>query len=126
MTVRVLLVEDDVDHALLVSRGLPASAGFEIEHVRTGAEAIDRASEGGYDICLVDHRLPDRDGLGVCRDLHELLACPILMVTGSAEELLAARALEAGADDLIVKGTGFAQRLADEVRVHLGGDPAAA
>lgn len=120
MPVRVLLVEDDVDHALLVSRGLPLAEGFDVRHVRTAADALEAADREAFDICLVDHRLPDREGLGLCRELQRIVGCPVIVVTGAGQEFLAARAFEAGADDFIVKGTGFAERLADEVRAWVG------
>lgn len=122
MTIRILLVEDDVDHALLVSRGLPAAQGFEVVHVRTGADALEAAAHEPFDICLVDHRLPDREGIGLCRELREASGAPVLMVTGAGQEFLAQRAFEAGAEDFIVKGTGFVKRLADEVNARVGGE----
>lgn len=118
--IRVLLVEDNVDHALLAQNGLPAKQGFEVTHVRTGAEAIDAARAGTFDVCLLDYRLPDREGIDVCRELREAGAdAVILLVTAVDREALVEEAFEAGADDYVVKGPSFMDRIADEVLTNL-------
>lgn len=120
-SVRVLLVEDNVDHALLARNGLPEEGGYEITHVRTGAEAIDEARRGDFDVFLLDYRLPDREGIDVCRTVRDEDAdAVILLVTAVDREALVRRAFDAGADDYVVKGPDFKNRIAREVRAHLG------
>lgn len=118
--IRVLLVEDNVDHALLAQNGLPADLGFEVTHVRTGAEAIDEARAKRFDVCLLDYRLPDREGIEVCREMRQQGAeSVILLVTAVDREALVEEAFAAGADDYVVKGPSFMDRIADEVLTNL-------
>lgn len=118
--IRVLLVEDNVDHALLARSGLPTDLGFDVSHVRTGAEAIDSVSSETFDVCLLDYRLPDREGIEVCREIREIAEdMLILLVTAVDREALVREAFEAGADDYVVKGPSFTDRIADEVLANL-------
>lgn len=51
---------------------LLAGAGYDVETVSTAAVALARASVEHFDLYLLDSRLPDRNGLALCRDLREL------------------------------------------------------
>lgn len=118
--IRILLVEDDVDHALLAQRGLDEEA-FDVTHVRTGADALEAARQHDFDVCLIDQRLPDREGVEVCRTLRgEGLDGLIFLVTSATRDALADEAFQAGADDYIVKGPSFMGRIAEDVRAELG------
>jgi DNA-binding response OmpR family regulator len=118
--IRVLLVEDNVDHALLAQNGLPADLGFEVTHVRTGAEAIDAARSEDFEVFLLDYRLPDREGIDVCQRIREEASeALILLVTAVDREALVREAFDAGADDYVVKGPSFMDRIADEVLANL-------
>lgn len=114
----VLLVEDNVDHARLAKRALDDD--FHVTHVRTGAEALETAGHREFDVALIDQRLPDRGGIELCRQLrgdgHEGL---IFLVTGASRDALAQRAFDAGADDFLVKGPRFVDRIKDDMRAHL-------
>lgn len=123
--IRVLLVEDDVDDARDVRRALEASPGFVLVHVRTKREALELAARDRFDVCLLDQRLPDGEGVGLCRDLRRLgIAAPILLASSVRQDAVAQRAFEAGADDFIVKDLDFADRLPEEIRSRLGGGAA--
>ena len=64
---RVLIVEDDERIAAPLVKGL-GREGLEAEHVTTGAAALERLAEAEPpDVILLDLRLPDVDGLEVCR-----------------------------------------------------------
>ena len=118
---QVLLVEDNVDHALLAQNGLSAELGFEVTHVRTGAEAIEQTTSQAFDVVLLDYRLPDREGIEVCREIRQRTEdILILLVTAVDREALVREAFDAGADDYVVKGPSFMDRIADEVRANLG------
>lgn len=119
--IRVLLIEDNVDHALLAQNGLPEDSGFEVTHVRTGAQALDEARNGTFEVFLIDYRLPDREGIELCRAVRERTTdAVILLVTAVDREALVEEAFEAGADDYVVKGPNFRDRIADEVLANLG------
>jgi DNA-binding NarL/FixJ family response regulator len=73
---------------------------------RTGAEALDRAREGGWDVVILDLNLPDRPGLDVLAQLHAVAAdVPVLILSMHGEVSYAARALKAGASGYVSKST---------------------
>ncbi len=120
--IRVLLVEDNMEHAFLAQRGLSGDHGFQVDHVRTGAQAMEAVRRTTFDVILLDYRLPDCEGINLCRRLRDSgIDGLILLVTGVGREALVDKAFEAGADDYIVKGPGFMERIADEVRARVEG-----
>lgn len=99
---RVLVVEDDPAAAELLTIVLQR-AGHEVAVVGTGAEAIG-AVERGAQLVLLDLGLPDVDGLQLCRDLRRLRpGLPLLVVSARSSEPDIVLALDAGADDYLVK-----------------------
>ncbi len=105
---RVLIVEDEDAIALPLADGL-SREGFDVVRVATGAEAL-AADEP--DIVLLDLRLPDIDGLDVCRRLRERSQLPIIIVTARGEEADRVVGLELGADDYVVKPFGLRELIA--------------
>jgi DNA-binding response OmpR family regulator len=101
----VLVVEDDVGIATQLVRGL-TRGGYQVEHVTTGGEALAHAAA---DVVLLDLELPDADGVNVCRRLRERSAVAIIVVTAYGEESDRVSALDAGADDYLVKPFGLAE-----------------
>lgn len=104
----VLIVEDDPGIAGSLDRGL-SRAGYTTETAGTVAAA--RAAEA-YDVVLLDLGLPDGDGLELCVDLRARSDAAILVITARGEEPDRVAALDAGADDYIVKPFGFAELMA--------------
>ncbi len=98
----VLLVEEEQSIAEPFAHALIRN-GFRTTVVRTGAEALDVASEREPDVILLDLALPDGDGRDVCRRLRRTSNVPIIMVTASGTVLDRVVGLELGADDYIVK-----------------------
>jgi DNA-binding response OmpR family regulator len=101
----VLLVEDDQSIATQLIRGL-SRGGYHVDHVMTGGEAL---ASGGADVVLLDLELPDGDGVQVCRRLRERTAAAIIVVTAHGDEQDRVMALDAGADDYLVKPFGLAE-----------------
>jgi DNA-binding response OmpR family regulator len=106
--VRALVVEDDPGIARSMARGL-AGAGYQVEVVGTGAQAL---AAGPADVVLLDLGLPDLDGLDVCQRLRLRSDAAIIVVTARAEEGDRVVALDEGADDYLVKPFGLAELLA--------------
>jgi two-component system response regulator RegX3 len=106
--VRILLVEDDDSIAQPLAEGLRRE-GFTVERAATGAEAL---AAGPADLVLLDLRLPDIDGLDVCRQLRERSDMPIIIVTARGEESDRVVGLELGADDYVVKPFGLRELIA--------------
>ena len=101
--VRVLLVEDDPEVAQAINLYLQLLR-CRVDVAPDGAEAIQRASDGRYDIIVLDLSLPLLDGLSVCRTLRRQdVFTPVLMLTARASEGDRVMGLDAGADDYLTK-----------------------
>ena len=105
---RILVVEDEDAIAEPLVEGLRRE-GFDVDRVATGAAALEAALP---DVVLLDLRLPDIDGLDVCRALRERSAVPIIVVTARGEEGDRVVGLELGADDYVVKPFGLRELIA--------------
>lgn len=118
----VLIVEDDPAIAAQLVRAL-TRGGYQVEHVATGQDALGR---GKPDVVLLDLELPDLDGVQVCRKLRERGDAAIIVITAHGEEPDRVMALDAGADDYLVKPFGLAELQARiravMRRVRPGGD----
>lgn len=100
---RLLIVEDEKRLAISLARGLTAE-GFAVDVVHDGLEGLHRASDGAYDLVVLDIMLPGMNGYRVCGALraagHEV---PILMLTAKDGEYDEAEGLDTGADDYLTK-----------------------
>jgi DNA-binding response OmpR family regulator len=104
---KLLLVEDDEKIAATVKRGLEAE-GFSVELAADGDEGLWRATEGSYDLLVLDIMLPGRNGYRLCADLRAVDDwTPILMLTAKDGDLDEAEALDTGADDYLTKPFSF-------------------
>src|SRR3954452_3513530 len=78
---RILLVEDDSKFGAYLEEGLRRE-GFLVDWARDGAEGVELAQGGLYDLILLDFMLPNKDGLQVAEDVRRLgQSMPILMLT---------------------------------------------
>ncbi|MET0187818.1 DNA-binding response OmpR family regulator [Pseudonocardia sediminis] len=107
---RVLLVEDDDVLGDALRRTLTA-AGYSARRVGSGAEALAALADDP-DVVLLDMGLPDRDGLGVCREIRERSRVPILAITGRGDVAARVQGLRSGADDYLVKPVSTDELLA--------------
>ena len=111
---RILLVEDTVDHRELMSLALRRhDPTWEVEEAACGGEALHRlAEEAAYDLVFLDYSLPERDGLEVLAEIRRgATPPPVVMVTGRGDEEVAVAAMKAGAYDYVVKGERYLRRL---------------
>jgi two-component system phosphate regulon response regulator PhoB len=102
---RILVVEDEIDVALLISYNLEAE-GYVVESVARGDEAELRLAENAPDLVILDWMLPGVSGIEICRRLRARDATrtlPVIMVTARREESERVRGLAVGADDYVVK-----------------------
>lgn len=110
----LLLVEDDIEDALLFQRRCPAN--FHVRHVTTIELALAAIRSGDCDVCFTDYRLGSVSGLDLIRIARsEGSRLPIIVITGQDLESLAENALLAGATDFVPKDdidTATIQRLA--------------
>lgn len=102
---RVLIVEDSEDDALLLSREL-RRGGYQVEAHRVDtAEAFDRAlAANTWDVIIADYNMPQFDGLAALRVLQEQAKdIPFLVVSGFIDENVAVAAMKSGAHDYLMK-----------------------
>jgi len=106
---RVLVVEDDVDTADYVAKGL-REAGFTVEHVADGRDGLYMASSSAFDAIIMDRMLPSMDGLSVVRALRAAgVETPILILSALSQLDERVMGLRAGGDDYLTKPFGFSE-----------------
>lgn len=101
----ILIVEDDPDIAQLIVLYLE-KAGFRVERLASGRDAIASITGRPPDLVILDLMLPHMDGLDVCRAVRAnplSAAVPVLMLTARGEEADRVAGLEIGADDYLTK-----------------------
>jgi DNA-binding response OmpR family regulator len=98
----VLVVEDESSIASFVALYLK-NAGYRIQTVGTGRDALERVASEKPDLIVLDLMLPDIDGLEVCRRVRQSSDVPILMLTARDEDVDKIIGLEVGADDYLTK-----------------------
>ena len=109
---RVLIVEDEVQMASLLRRGL-REEGMLADVALRGEDALWMAGATDYDAVVLDVMLPGIDGFETCRRLRaDGVAAPVLMLTArdAVEDRVAG--LDTGADDYLVKPFSFAELVA--------------
>lgn len=115
--VRILLVDDNVDHAKLALRALKDEPRWKTEVVRLGKDCLTRTTDEAFDLVLLDYRLPDMTGIEVLQRLGERDERPaVIVMTSQGSEEVAMQALDLGAAGYVVKNQEFGRRLAYEVR----------
>jgi two-component system, OmpR family, response regulator len=109
---KILLIEDDKETSAYVARGL-REQGHAVEIAATGRDGLFLASDGGYDVLIVDRMLPGLDGVGLVQALRSTsVRAPALFLTALGGVGDRVRGLEAGGDDYLVKPFAFAELLA--------------
>jgi two-component system alkaline phosphatase synthesis response regulator PhoP len=109
---RILLVEDEPGLVLTLTDRLRGE-GYDVESVRDGAAGLARASEGGFDLVLLDVMLPGMNGFDVCQTLRQRgIDTPIVMLTARGQLVDRVVGLKIGADDYIPKPFEMAELVA--------------
>lgn len=109
---RILVVEDDLEAAAYVVKGLK-EYGHLVDHAPDGEQGLVQGLGGGYDVLVVDRMLPERDGLSLIETLREEGdATPILILSALGEVDDRVKGLKAGGDDYLTKPFAFAELLA--------------
>ncbi len=117
----ILLVEDDDGDALLVQDELAETLpGSTVQRLHTLAEALAQAPEG-VDCVVLDLGLPDATGVqAVSRLRARLQGAPLVVLTGLADEATGVAAVQAGAQDYLVKGRLEPGQLGRSIRYAVG------
>jgi two-component system alkaline phosphatase synthesis response regulator PhoP len=125
MNRRILLVEDEPGLVLTLTDRLKGE-GYDVESVRDGAAGLARASEGGFDLVLLDVMLPGMSGFDVCQTLRQRgIDTPIVMLTARSQLVDRVVGLKIGADDYIPKPFEMAELVA-RIEARLRRTPPAA
>lgn len=109
---KILLIEDEAKTAAYLRKGL-AENGFAVEVSKQGAEGLERALAGGFDLLILDVLLPQRDGWSILADLRRAgNRTPVLFLTACDTVPDRVKGLELGADDYLIKPFAFSELLA--------------
>jgi signal transduction histidine kinase/FixJ family two-component response regulator len=111
--IRLLVVDDSLDHRALIARRLEA-AGMQVRTASSAEEALEQVEQ--VDLVLLDYRLPGVDGLDLLRVIHDRPRAPsVIMVTGAGSTEVAVDAMRAGAINYVPKDHGYVEALPEVV-----------
>ena len=113
----ILLIEDEPQMRRFLRTALGAN-DYRLVEAETAKEGLAQAAARNPDVILLDLGLPDRDGLGVARELREWSGTPIIVLSARGREEDKVKALDLGADDYLTKPFGVDELLA-RIRVAL-------
>jgi two-component system alkaline phosphatase synthesis response regulator PhoP len=100
---RILLVEDEPGLVTTLGDRL-RNEGHHVESAMDGETGLQMASEGGFDLIILDIGLPRKNGMDVCRDLRQRgVSTPVLMLTARGQTVDKVVGLKIGADDYMSK-----------------------
>jgi len=112
MSSATILVVDDDSQIRRVMRNALSSHGYTIIEARNGEEALKKVRAERLNLIILDLNMPDMDGIEVCREIRVVSNLPIIMLTVRSAEKDKVRALDAGADDYVLKPFGIDELLA--------------
>lgn len=111
MKTKILVIEDEDVISNFIETTLKAN-GYGVLLAKRGSEALSMIPSHCPDVILLDLGLPDMDGLTILKQIREWSATPVIVVSARGEETDKVEALDAGADDYIVKPFGTPELLA--------------
>jgi signal transduction histidine kinase len=116
----ILIVDDDDDDAFLtedlILEGL-TNPTPNLDRARSHEEALERLKETTYDLCMLDYRLGEGNGIGLLQALRsQNITTPIILLTGQGDQEIAVEAMKSGANDYIVKGKLSCESLSKSIR----------
>src|ERR1700719_2572036 len=110
----ILLAEDDPVTRMLMTRFLK-NAGYEVDAVANGSEALDKMTKRYYPMLVTDWEMPQMDGIALCKAVRNIqldgYVYALLLTARDAKEHIIA-GLEAGADDYLIKPVHEAELIA--------------
>jgi two-component system, OmpR family, KDP operon response regulator KdpE len=107
-----ILVVDDAPQVRRVLRATLTAEGYTVFEARDGGEALQIFAAQRFDVVLLDVNMPGMDGLQACREIRRSSDVPIIMLTVRDAEKDKVLALDAGADDYVMKPFGMQELLA--------------
>jgi two-component system KDP operon response regulator KdpE len=107
-----ILVVDDEPQIRRVLRSALSTRGYVITEAKTGEEALELMRKERPDLILLDVNMPGMGGIEACREIRRTSDAPVIMLTVRNAERDKVGALDAGADDYVVKPFGIEELLA--------------
>ena len=114
---RILIVEDEISIAELEKDYLELS-DYEVDIASDGETGESMALKGDYVLCILDVKLPGKDGFEICKAIRKEKNIPIIMVSAKRDDIDKIRGLGLGADDYITKPFSPSELVA-RVKAHL-------
>jgi two-component system KDP operon response regulator KdpE len=109
---RNILVVDDEAQITRVLKTSLSSQGYGIRTAADGEEALQLMKDWSPDLIVTDLRMPNMDGLELCRQVRTQSRVPIIVLSVKGEETIKVEALDAGADDYVTKPFSINELLA--------------
>ena len=113
-----ILVVDDEPQITRVLKTTLSSQGYGTRAASDGDEAVQLMKDWSPDLIITDLRMPNMDGLELCRQVRQKSRVPIIVLSVKGEERTKVAALDAGADDYVMKPFSINELLA-RVRANL-------
>jgi two-component system KDP operon response regulator KdpE len=107
----ILVVDDDAQITRVLKTTLSAQ-GYGIRTAADGEQALQEMKGWSPDLVITDLRMPNMDGLELCRSIRAESRVPIIVLSVKGEEAIKVEALDAGADDYITKPFSINELLA--------------
>jgi two-component system, OmpR family, KDP operon response regulator KdpE len=101
-TKNILVVDDEPQITRVLKTSL-SSYGYAIRTAADGEEALQVIHDWSPDLIITDLRMPNMDGLELCREVRKESQVPIIVLSVKGEESIKVQALDAGADDYVTK-----------------------
>ena len=101
-TKNILVVDDEPQITRVLKTSL-SSYGYGIRTAADGEEALQVIHDWSPDLIITDLRMPNMDGLELCREIRKESRVPIIVLSVKGEETIKVQALDAGADDYVTK-----------------------
>ena len=112
MNPATILIVDDEPQIRRVLLTTLTSEGYAVVEAKSGDEALEKMRSERPDLVLLDTNMPGMSGLEACREIRRTSDVPIIMVTVRNTERDKVKALDAGADDYVVKPFGNEELMA--------------
>jgi two-component system, OmpR family, KDP operon response regulator KdpE len=109
---RNILVVDDEAQITRVLKTTLSAQGYAIRTAADGMQALLEMKTWAPDLIITDLRMPNMDGLELCRQVRSQSRTPIIVLSVKGEETIKVEALDAGADDYVTKPFSVKELLA--------------
>ena len=119
---RILIVDDEPQIGRVLRTGLK-SHGYDVRVAADGISGLETFNDWQPDLVVTDLKMPNMDGLELCKSLRAITQVPIIVLSAKGDEKSKVEALDIGADDYVTKPFGIDELLA-RIRAALRRAPA--